>query len=197
VAVGTVIGFGLGLASTPLIVMVQSVVGWEQRGVATAAQQFCRNIGGTVWVSVQGAVLSAAAAGALAQAAPSLGPPGARPDVHAPARLGDLTVLLDPATRASLPPDIVRVLSTVLADSLQPVFWLFWLAAGIGLIAIALLPRGPLVTTEQPHAAEPRSNGPTARPGPIPGGPTRRTPPPRPGPAPPSGGPASREGAPP
>ncbi len=160
VAVGVVIGFGLGLASTPLIVLVQSVVGWERRGVATAAQQFFRSIGGTVWVSVQGAVLSAAAASAVASAAVAAlaMPSGARAGERG-LPLGELNALLDPATRATLPPEQVGVLATVLADSLQPVFWLFLLAAVVGLVAIALLPRGPLVATIEVAPPAPQSWG--------------------------------------
>jgi EmrB/QacA subfamily drug resistance transporter len=51
-----VIGVGLGLASSPTVVAVQSVVGWERRGVVTATNMFCRSIGSAVGVAVLGAV---------------------------------------------------------------------------------------------------------------------------------------------
>ncbi|MDT7546056.1 MAG: hypothetical protein QOE99_2166 [Actinomycetota bacterium] len=54
-----VIGAGLGLASSPTLVAVQSVVGWDRRGVVTATNMFCRSIGSAVGVAVLGAVANA------------------------------------------------------------------------------------------------------------------------------------------
>ncbi|WP_027092100.1 MDR family MFS transporter [Cohnella thermotolerans] len=52
----SMIGFGMGLVSTPTTVMVQSAVGWEQRGVATAANSLLRSLGQTVGVAVFGTI---------------------------------------------------------------------------------------------------------------------------------------------
>jgi MFS family permease len=58
-------GLGMGLLSTPLLIVIQSSVGWAQRGSATALNQFSRTIGGAVGVSLMGALLeSRAGAGA-------------------------------------------------------------------------------------------------------------------------------------
>jgi MFS family permease len=54
-----VIGAGLGLASSPTLVAVQSVVGWDRRGVVTATNMFCRSIGSAIGVAVLGAVANA------------------------------------------------------------------------------------------------------------------------------------------
>lgn len=71
-----VVGVGLGLCSAPTMVAVQSVVGWQRRGVVTGTTMFCRNLGSAVGVAVFGAVANATLAGhpngdpaALAQAA--------------------------------------------------------------------------------------------------------------------------------
>jgi EmrB/QacA subfamily drug resistance transporter len=53
-----VMGAGMGLASTAIIIVVQSAVPWERRGVATASSMFSRTIGGTLAVGVLGAVLA-------------------------------------------------------------------------------------------------------------------------------------------
>jgi EmrB/QacA subfamily drug resistance transporter len=53
-------GVGMGLANTPLVIAVQTSVGFSQRGVATASTMFFRNIGGTVAVGVMGVVLARA-----------------------------------------------------------------------------------------------------------------------------------------
>ena len=51
-----VLGLGLGLASSPTLVAVQSVVGWDRRGVVTGTNMFCRSIGSAVGVAVLGAI---------------------------------------------------------------------------------------------------------------------------------------------
>jgi len=56
---GGVLGIGMGLASITLIVAVQTLVPRAQRGVATAAVLFFRNVGSTLGVAVMGAVLTA------------------------------------------------------------------------------------------------------------------------------------------
>src|SRR6185369_14752495 len=54
-----VIGLGMGLIGSPLVVAVQSVVGWDRRGVVTGTNMFSR---------AMGSALGAAAFGALANA---------------------------------------------------------------------------------------------------------------------------------
>ncbi|MFE9307933.1 MFS transporter [Streptomyces sp. NPDC006706] len=51
-----VLGAALGLFQLPLIVGVQSTVGWSERGTATASILFCRQTGQTLGASVFGAV---------------------------------------------------------------------------------------------------------------------------------------------
>ncbi|MFF5184077.1 MFS transporter [Streptomyces sp. NPDC000345] len=50
------LGAALGLFQLPLIVGVQSTVGWSERGTTTASVLFCRQTGQTVGASVFGAV---------------------------------------------------------------------------------------------------------------------------------------------
>ncbi len=54
------LGLGMGIANTPLVIAVQTSVGFSQRGVATASTMFFRNIGGTVAVGAMGAILARA-----------------------------------------------------------------------------------------------------------------------------------------
>jgi MFS family permease len=53
-----VIGFGMGMVSTPTTVIVQSVVGWEMRGVANASNSLMRSLGQTVGVAVFGTIFN-------------------------------------------------------------------------------------------------------------------------------------------
>ena len=57
--VGSLItGLGMGLLSTTAIVVVQSSVGWSERGSATASNIFARTLGSTLGATVLGAVLN-------------------------------------------------------------------------------------------------------------------------------------------
>jgi MFS family permease len=51
-----VVGAGLGLSSTPVLVAVQSVVGWDRRGVVTGTNMFFRSMGSAVGAAVFGAI---------------------------------------------------------------------------------------------------------------------------------------------
>ena len=53
-----VFGIGMGLANAPLVIAVQTSVGFSQRGVATASTMFFRNIGGTIGVGAMGVALA-------------------------------------------------------------------------------------------------------------------------------------------
>ncbi|WP_443044806.1 MFS transporter [Streptomyces sp. NBC_00343] len=59
------LGAALGLFQLPLIVGVQSTVGWEERGVTTASVLFCRQTGQTIGASVFGAVANGVLASRL------------------------------------------------------------------------------------------------------------------------------------
>lgn len=84
------LGGALGIFQLPLIVGVQSTVGWAERGTTTASVLFCRQIGQTLGAAVFGAVANAAlaarlgGAGSLDAVARSLEHPDAVAD---PARL--------------------------------------------------------------------------------------------------------------
>lgn len=49
-------GLGMGLASAPLVVALQSVVGWDRRGVVTGANMFCRSMGSALGAAAFGAI---------------------------------------------------------------------------------------------------------------------------------------------
>jgi EmrB/QacA subfamily drug resistance transporter len=49
-------GIGMGLSSSPTVVAVQSVVGWDRRGVVTGTNMFCRAMGSAVGAAIFGAI---------------------------------------------------------------------------------------------------------------------------------------------
>jgi EmrB/QacA subfamily drug resistance transporter len=111
-----VVGLGMGLTSTPLLVAIQTDVGWEQRGQATGLVQFSRTIGGAVGTGLLGALLAAA-----------VGPAA--------------STILDPIARGSIPAAQLANTRTALEGGL---WWIYLIlaAAGAGawLLAVRLMP---------------------------------------------------------
>lgn len=62
------LGGALGLFQLPLIVGVQSTVGWAERGTTTASVLFCRQVGQSIGAALLGAVANATLAARLADA---------------------------------------------------------------------------------------------------------------------------------
>ena len=116
-------GAGLGFASTAVMLAVQTSVGWEMRGVATASNMFFRTIGGTIGVGVLGGVLSA----------------GIQADPAIPANAG--SELLGPTHGANLPPEALRHLSVVLEQALGVGFWIMAGCTALAFVAGLLFPR--------------------------------------------------------
>jgi EmrB/QacA subfamily drug resistance transporter len=67
-----VLGAGLGLVSTPLVVGVQSTVPYERRGVATGSLMFCRFLGQSLGAAIFGAIVNSTLKHRLAAAPPPL-----------------------------------------------------------------------------------------------------------------------------
>ena len=58
VGIMIVIGLGMGYATTPTTVLVQSAVGWKMRGAATASNTFTRSVGQTIGIAVFGTIFN-------------------------------------------------------------------------------------------------------------------------------------------
>lgn len=104
-------GFGMGIASTPIMVSIQGSVGWAQRGVATGLQQFSRSIGGSIGVGLMGGILTAAVGAHSA-------------------------VVLDPFRRNSVPVEELAATQAALANGLAMIFWII-VAASVATFLIA------------------------------------------------------------
>ena len=133
-----VIGFGLGWVASPTLVAVQSVVGWDRRGVVTGTNLFARSIGSAVGVAAFGAVVNTRLTQLFADA-----PAG----IHGrlPASADDAEVVLDRGSGASAA--LRAYVRSALNDSLHLVF--------IGLTVIALLTVAAVML--MPAKAEPLS----------------------------------------
>lgn len=118
-----VLGFGFGFYNVTTILAAQSAVGWEYRGVVTSASQFARNMGGTLGVSIAGAMFSVGIASAAIGGA-------------------NANDLLSPDLRGALPPGQLEVLRTAVAGALGHVYVLFIGISVLATIVAALLPGG-------------------------------------------------------
>jgi MFS family permease len=107
-AIAALVGIGLGWTSSPVLVAVQTSVGYRQRGAATSLVQFARSLGGAAGVAALGSLLTTSLGSSAAQA----------------------SVLLDPVARRSLDPATVAPLRSGLADGLHAVY--------VAMVAIAI-----------------------------------------------------------
>ena len=58
-----VMGLGFGYVASPAVIVAQSSVGWQHRGVATGANMFARSMGSAVGVAAFGAIVNSRVAG--------------------------------------------------------------------------------------------------------------------------------------
>ncbi len=104
IAAAFLIGAGMGMMNSAQHISMQEAAG-AYRGIATATQQFTRQVGGSFGTAVMGAVLNLSLATKL---------PGVRDPVE---------TMMDPALRANLPAADLSILNIGVSDSLSNVFW--------------------------------------------------------------------------
>ncbi|WP_260618391.1 MDR family MFS transporter [Streptomyces sp. WAC07149] len=120
------LGAALGLFQLPLVVGVQSTVGWAERGTTTASVLFCRTVGQSVGAALLGAVANATVAGRLAGA----------PLPGLPERLDDVSRAL--AEPGGLSPAAAEHLRAAVAAAVEHIF-LGATAAGAAAVLVLLL----------------------------------------------------------
>lgn len=130
----TVFGLGFGCVMQVLIVAVQNSVEMRQLGVATAAANLFRSLGGAMGVTIFGSVLNSRLRHWLPLEVPADALPGS----------GAEGILASPEDIRALPGPVRDGVATALANSLQTVY-LF--AAGVlllGMVAALLLQERPM-----------------------------------------------------
>ena len=125
------VGVGLGLSSVPTVVAVQSVVGWDRRGVVTATNLFARNLGSALGVAVFGAIANATLT-ARFESAPT-GLAGRLPGPDQAERL-----LL---AAGSSPGPVADFLRAVLADAAHHVFVGVAVTVAVATVLLWIMPR--------------------------------------------------------
>lgn len=121
------LGAALGLFQLPLVVGVQSTVGWAERGTTTASVLFCRTVGQSVGAALLGAVANATIAARLADA----------PVPGLPDRLDDVARAL--TDRHTLPTAAADHLREAVATAVDHIFLGATAAAVAGLLILLLV----------------------------------------------------------
>ena len=134
-------GMGMGFSVSPFLIAVQSSVPRREMGTATATLQFCRNIGGTLGVSVMGAVLAARLAAALTAV-------GVDPESIS------LDSLVDPLSGGEAASALDGTIRVALGGAIQGVFVVAFVAAALSWLVSALAPGGHIGLIAPPSAAE-------------------------------------------
>jgi len=124
-----VTGIGLGLSASPTMVAVQSVVGWDRRGVVTGTNMFCRAMGSAVGAALFGAIANTTLSRQFAS--PPAGLAGRLPED------------VDSASTALASGDsgVVAFVRSALFDASHAVFLGLLLVAVLMAVAVALMPR--------------------------------------------------------
>lgn len=150
------LGAGVGMTMQNLVLVVQNTADPRVMGAATAGVTFFRSLGGTIGVSVMGAVLATTATslfterqGDVTAALGTLGSQGAQ--IGAQLQSGALP-------QVSALPDVIRVIvEDIYATSIAHAFLVAVPLAVVSLIAILFLPNKPLTrmtTSERVAASE-------------------------------------------
>lgn len=129
-----VVGIGVGMTMQNLVLAVQNDVPLRDLGAASASVTFFRSLGGTIGVSVLGAVLANRVSADLAAA------------LHVPAgqaSTGGVSAL----NLEALPPRVQAVVHTVYGDATAHIFLISAAVAVVGVIAALLLKPITLRTT--------------------------------------------------
>jgi len=127
------IGFGFGFVMTVFTVLVQSAVGWNLRGAATASNQFVRSLGQTLGVAGFGTwfnfQLLHPAEGIKVQ---SLSHVAVSPDLF--------NKLVNPAFAEHLPLAVLVMLRSILANALHSVFVILFVLSAVCFLVVWTLP---------------------------------------------------------
>ncbi|MGX1883226.1 MFS transporter [Streptomyces sp. NPDC055287] len=137
------LGAALGLFQLPLIVGVQSTVGYAERGTTTASVLFCRQVGQSVGAALFGAVANATLASRLAAAPDSLSE-GLPDDLDSVSH-----ALADPGSLTTEAADYLR---RAVDTAVDHVYIGAAMAAALALLALVFVAprRFPVLTEETP-----------------------------------------------
>jgi EmrB/QacA subfamily drug resistance transporter len=132
------LGSGMGLTASILMIAMQNAVGRAQRGMATSLNIFSRNIGSAIGISLQGAVLVGVLTARMRDLAGTAG-------LGIP-KIADPAAALDASLQAHLTPAGHEAFRQALAQGLHSIFVLGLLLVALGLVVVLVyMPAGSVV----------------------------------------------------
>lgn len=137
------LGAGFGLLSTPLLVGVQSSVGWARRGTVTGANMFARFLGQTLGAALFGAIFNGSLRTRL----------GAAPGPLAPELPARVDGVIDALYGGGLSAPAARYLREAISAATTQVYIGVLAVAVLSLLAVFIIPSVfPLVEDDGPEA---------------------------------------------
>jgi len=147
---GTLIGTGMGMANLTTLVAVQNSVSHQRIGVATSTVMLFRTFGGAFAVSLLGTVLLNQMQRGLSELN------GSALSTALLSKLAHPQNLLEPATRAQIPPELLPRLITILGDAIWYAFLVGFLFMIIGVAASFLLASQTPTSAATRNSTEPK-----------------------------------------
>ncbi|MEU3947604.1 MFS transporter [Streptomyces sp. NPDC029526] len=138
-----VLGAGIGMVMPVLVLAVQNSVRPADLGTATSANNYFRQIGGSVGAAVFGTLFASRLTDALADRLPASGAGGALPDAES----------LTPQAVHALPPALRDAYVQAYADAMPRIFLYLVPVLVLGLLLAFFLKEKPLVSHNAPTAA--------------------------------------------
>ncbi|WP_256237155.1 MDR family MFS transporter [Bacillus sp. EB600] len=138
VGIMIVIGLGMGYATTPTTVLVQSAVGWQMRGAATASNTFTRSIGQTIGIAIFGTIFNN-----------SLLTYGKEHSNGAWGGGGNISNVLSSGAINKLPANVIDMIHQALSHGMHLVFILVFFLGIANLIVSLFLPAHKKVMEQQ------------------------------------------------
>jgi MFS family permease len=125
-AVLAITGFGFGPSSMGYLLAAQNAVPWQRRGIVTSSIHFCRTAGGALGIGILGALFNVITG----------------PKLHG-LQAGGISpaALLDPHSRAQIPPAILQSAGQTIAGALHWVFAVMLAVAVCQLIVTCWMPK--------------------------------------------------------
>ena len=148
-AIGAVIGVGMGMVTLTSMVAAQNGVAHERLGVVTSSVMLARMFGGAFGIALMGSVLFSRMQSRLALVSGDAGA-SARGLIR---KLATPEQMLDPALRGAMPPALLAALEGILRDSIRLAF-----VAGLVVVVICLA-----AALFMPSADAPRPGAPHVR----------------------------------
>lgn len=142
-----VIGFGMGYSVTPTTVMIQSAVGWQMRGAATASNTFVRTLGQTIGITIFGSMFNSATVNyARAHAPSSVSTNQISGLLQASSGGGNLSA-------AHIPAPVISFIHQTLAHAIHEIFVVMFGLALLCIISALFLPSHQKVMEHQKSVA--------------------------------------------